>query len=170
MFAEPTLVSFTGGIFLCGAHIRIVAPPSGVAHGVFLANNEFVGGYCNMGAATVEAQGTFTSVSDVSVSGALADELYRVRGTTATLVVASGPTPTSTFSANFSSLLLFDTAAAPILSVAYSLTLDSGVALVAHAARPAQGAVVVIEVASTVTGSVTVTVDQSARSGSGARV
>jgi len=168
VFTSPTLVSFVGGIFLCGAHIRIVAPPSGEAHGVYLANNEFVGGYCNMGNPTVEAQGAFTSVSDVSVSGALFDEKYRGRSTTATLVVASGPTPTTSFAANFTDLLLFDAAAAPIASVTYSLTLDSGVALVAHAARPAQGAVVTIDVAAPVTGSVTISVDQSKRSGSGA--
>jgi len=166
VLTQPTLVSFTGGIFLCGARIRLVAPPSGVAHGVYLANNEYVGAYCHMGAPTVEAQGAFTSVSDVSVSGALADEQYRVRGTTATLVVSSGPTPTTSFTANFTDALLFDTAVVPIRSVTYSLTLDNGTALAAHAARPAKGAVVTIDVAGRVTGSVTITVDQSVRSGS----
>ena len=161
VFSSPSLVSFTGGIFLCGAHVRQLAPPSGVAHGVYLANNEFVGDYCGMGNPAVEAQGVFTSVSDVTVAGTLVDDRYSVRGPAATLVVRSA-TPTTTFTANFSGRLLFDTARVPIASVSYSLTIESGSALAAHAARPAEGDVVVIEVESPVVGSVTVTVDQNA--------
>ena len=168
VIAEPTLVSFTGGIFLCGAHIRLLAPPSGIAHGIYIANNEFVGAYCKMGAPAVEAQGVFSAASDVTVVGTLADAMYQTRSTAATMVVASGPTPTTTFAANFTGRLLFDTRDVPIASVTYSVVLDSGVALVAHAARPPQGAVVTVEVATPVTGSVTISVDQSTRDGPGA--
>lgn len=165
VFADPTLVSFTGGIFLCGAHVRLVAPASGAAHGVFLSNNEFIGGYCKMGNPAVEAQGSFSSASDVTILGTLADELYQARSTSATLI-AKSVTPTTTFSADFSKLLLFDPAAVPIASVSYSLTLDASVrGVTAHAARPPVGGIVTIETADAVTGSVSITVDQSTRGG-----
>ena len=112
----------------------------------------------------MQADGQFTGAADVTVVGTMAEPQIGVRGTVATAVV-SAAAPTTTFTANFTSKLLFDVALVPIRSVSYSVTLDSGVALAAHAARPPVGGVVTVELAAPVTGSVVITVDQSSRRG-----
>jgi len=162
VLTNPVQVFFTGGIFLCGARIRLVAPPNGVADGLYLTGNEFVGSYCHFtNYSAVEADGAFTRALDVSVAGTLAESVVGVRSTTATLVAASA-TPATLFSADFSRALLFDPAKVPIRTVHFSLTADGG-GVVAAVARPPQGGVVTVETAAPVVGSVVITVDQSER-------
>ena len=162
VFTEPTRVTFSDGIFLCGARIRLVAPPSGVADGISISANEFIGGYCHFSNySAVEVDGAFSCALDVSVSGTLAEPGVRVRSPTATAVVAS-VTPTTLFTADFTAALLFDPAAVPITTVRVSLTADGG-GVVAAVARPPVGGVVTVETAAPVVGSVVISVDQSAR-------
>ena len=162
----PTRISFTGGFFLCGARIVIQAPADGVVDGVYIAANEFIGEYCHFGGyGAVESSGAFASVSDVTVAGTLAEPGIFVRGPQATLT-AHATAPTASFEFNFTNRLLFDTAAVPIQSISASVVLDApGQAPVAVAARRAVGAVVRVDVAEPITGSVTVVVDQSERRG-----
>ena len=163
VFAEPTQVTFTNGIFLCGARVRLLAPPSGAATGVYIAANVYVASYCGFhNYSTVEADGAFTSATDVTVVGGLAEPQVRTRSTSATLTVASAA-PTTRFTADFSGALLFDPLRVPIAAVAFSLTLAEGYPPVAAVARKAVGGVVTVETAAPVVGSVLITVDQSAR-------
>eukprot|EP01052_Picozoa_sp_SAG31_P038078 SAG31_NODE_5019_length_2799_cov_2.490000_3_plen_106_part_00 len=94
--------------------------------------------------------------------GTLAQPGIGTRSTVATLGVTS-TTPTTNFTANFSALLLFDVSVVPIQSVTYSLTLERECSLATHAARPAEGPMVTIELSSPGTGTVWITVDQSKR-------
>lgn len=163
VFTLPQGVSFIGGFFLCGARIRLVAPADGAASNVYIADNVLISSYCHFsGYSAVQADGVFSSAEEVTVVGTLAEAQIGVRSTAATAVVASA-TPTQRFTANFTDSLLFDVRDVPIRSVSYSVQLDDGVALVAHASRPPVGGVVTVELAAPVTGSVTVTVDQSRR-------
>jgi hypothetical protein len=76
--------------------------------------------------------------------------------------------PTSSFLLNFSHALLFDPLSVPIQSVVATLSLDSlAQAPVAVVARTPEGALVRVDTAAPVTGTVTVTVDQSRRSSPG---
>ena len=76
--------------------------------------------------------------------------------------------PTSSFLLNFSHALLFDPLSVPIQSVGATLSLDSlAQAPVAVVARTPEGALVRVDAAAPVTGTVTVTVDQSRRSSPG---
>jgi hypothetical protein len=166
VFMNPTQITFTGGFFLCGARIRLVAPADGVADGVYIAGNQLVGAYCHFsGYPAVQADGNFSSVADVSVVGTLADSGILVRGPTATLTQYAS-SPTSSFLFNFTERLLFDTAGASIVTIEVSLVLDTpGQAPVPFVARKADGALVRVDVAAPVTGAVTVVVDQSRRRG-----
>jgi hypothetical protein len=166
VFTVPTQISFSGGFFLCGARVRLVAPADGVASGVYIAGNEFVGAYCHFdGYGAVQADGNFTSATDVSVVGTLADSGIFVRGPTATLTQYASA-PTSSFLFNFTDKLLFDTASVPIATITASLVLDAPAqAPVAVVARKAEGALVRVDVAAPVTGALTVVVDQSRRRG-----
>ena len=166
VFTFPTQITFTGGFFLCGARIRLVAPADGVADGIYIAGNQFIGAYCHFsGYGAVQADGNFTSVADVSVVGTLADSGIIVRGPTATLTQYAS-SPTSSFLFNFTDRLLFDTTGAPIFTVSTSLVLDTpGQAPVPFVARKADGALVRVDVAEPITGAVTVVVDQSRRRG-----
>jgi hypothetical protein len=166
VFTAPSRVSFTGGFFLCGARIRLVAPPDGVADGVYIAANQYIGAYCHFGGySAVQADGDFSSVTDVSVVGTLAESGINVRGPTATLTQFAS-SPTSSFLFNFSNALLFDAAGVPITSITTSLVLDTpGQAPVPIVARKAEGALVRVDVAEAITGAVTVVVDQSKRRG-----
>ena len=163
----PTRISFTGGFFLCGARIVIAAPADGVVDGVYIAGNEFIGSYCHFsGYGAVETNGTFTSVSDVTVVGTLAEAEIAVRGPQATLTQHAAATPAKSFIFDFTDKLLFNVTEAPILSISASLVLDvPGQAPVAVAARRAVGGVVTVDLAEAVLGSVTVVVDQSHRRG-----
>ena len=113
----------------------------------------------------VQADGDFSSVTDVSVVGTLAESGINVRGPTATLTQFAS-SPTSSFLFNFSNALLFDAAGVPITSITTSLVLDTpGQAPVPIVARKAEGALVRVDVAEAITGAVTVVVDQSKRRG-----
>jgi len=162
----PSQITFTGGFFLCGARIRLVAPATGALDGVYIAGNQFIGAYCNFrwyGA--VQADGNFTSVIDATVEGTLAEPDIEVRGPRAVRTqLAAAPASSWTF--NFTNALLFDTAAVPIQTIVVSLVLDDAAqAPVAVVAHKAVGAIVRVEAAAAVAGSVTVTVDQSQRRG-----
>ncbi len=73
---------------------------------------------------------------------------------------SSSSTPTTTFQANFTDLLLFDTASVPIQTVTYSVMFDEGV-FARHSARRhvmnGSSAIVIVETDTPVTGSVTIT-------------
>ena len=165
VFAAPTMVSFTGGFFLCGARIRFTAPASGVAANVYIADNEFISNYCEQYAKdydAVEVDGAWTSVSDFTMAGTHAEPQIGVRSTVATLAVSSAE-PVATYTANLTSLLLFDVAAIPVKSVAVSVTLAAGAAPSAYAALPAVGGVVTVVFDKPTAATVVVTADQSAR-------
>lgn len=164
VITAPTLVSVTNGFFLCGGRIVVQAPSDGVVQGLYFAGNEFVP--CSFsGYSSVEANGTFTSVSDVTITGTMAqNSQLGVKNTVVTRTVAAVDTPVSSFYANFTGALLFDTSHVPIQTVTVSLLLDPPTQQpVAVVARAPQGGVVRIDVGGSVTGSVTVTVDQSKR-------
>ena len=163
-FTNPTSISFVGGFFLCGARIRLVAQEGGGrAVNIYIADNQFISDYCGFkDYDAVQADGHFTGAADVTVVGTLAQPQIGVRSTTATAVVTA-TTPTALFTANFTSALLFSPALVPIQSITYSVTLADGQAIVAHAARPANGGIVTVELATPVKGSVSITVDQSTR-------
>ena len=162
VIAFPTRVVFTDGIFLCGARIRIEATQTGIADGLFISGNEFISEYCHFsGFSSVQADGAFTSVRDVTVEGTLAEPSVNVRSTKAALVAASA-TPATLFTADFSQFLLFNVTTVPIRVVSFSLTVDSG-GVVAAVARTPVGGLVTVETASPVVGSVVISVDQSTR-------
>jgi hypothetical protein len=165
VFASPTMISFTGGFFLCGARIRFTAPASGAAANVYLADNEFISNYCEQYAKdydAVEVDGAWTSVSDFTMAGTHAEPQIGVRSTVATLAVSSA-TPVATYTANLTSLLLFDVAAIPIKSIAVAVTLAAGATPSAYAALPAVGGVVTVVFDKPTAATVVITADQSAR-------
>jgi hypothetical protein len=114
----------------------------------------------------VEAVGLWGGqITDVTVQGILAEPGVGVTSTVMTTTVSSA-TPTKKFTANFTSLLLFDVSRVPIQTVTYALVLADGATPVpAHAVRPIEGGIVTVETSSPVAGSVTITVDQSKRRG-----
>ena len=162
----PTMVSIVGGFYLCGGHIQLVAPASGRAERLFIQDNQLINDYCLQFSNydVVETKGHFTYAGDVTVAGSLAEATIGVKSTIATATVSSA-VPTANFTIDFSSMLLFDVLSVPIVNVWYSLTVDGVQLPPAHAARPAVGGEVTIAVADKVTGSVTITVDQSHRHG-----
>jgi hypothetical protein len=166
VFTAPTRVTFTGGFFLCGARIRLVAPADGALDGVFISGNQFIGDYCNFrGYGAVEADGVFTSVLDATVEGTLAEADIAVRGPRAMLTQRAAA-PASSWVFNFTDLLLFDAAAVPIQAITGALVVDDAAqAPVAVVAHKAEGGIVRVEAAAAVAGSVTVSVDQSRRRG-----
>ena len=138
---------------------------------MYLAGNEFTASYCHFtGYSGVQADGNFSRVTDVTIQGTLTEPASGIgaRNTRATLS-ATALVPTSSFLLNFSNALLFDPLAVPIQSVVATLSLDSlAQAPVAVVARTPEGALVRVDTAAPVTGTVTVTVDQSRRSSAGA--
>jgi hypothetical protein len=164
VITAPALVSVTNGFFLCGGRIVVEAPSSGVVQGLYFSGNEYVPCQFN-GYSSVETNGTFSSVSDVTITGTMAQSTaVGVKNTVVTRTVAAVDTPVTSFFANFSGALLFETATVPIQTVTVSLLLDPpSQAPVAVVARAPQGDVVQIDVGGSVTGRVTVTVDQSKR-------
>lgn len=163
VFAQPTMVSFTGGFFLCGARMRFIG--GGKADNVYLADNELIADYCGFsGYDAVEVDGSnWTSVADFTVVATHAQPMIGVRNTAVTLAVTSA-VPTTTYSANFTAHLLFDVAAVPIRAVTYSVQLaDASVPVMSHAALPALGGLVTIELATPAAATVVISVDQSLR-------
>ena len=159
---HPTQITFTGGYFLCGGRIRIVAPADGVVDGLYLAGNQFVGSYCHFaGYSGVQADGVFRSVTGVTILGTMPEPGIHALNTRATLS-ATAVAPTASFFLNFSGLLLFDPADIPIQTVVATITLDTlAQAPCALVSRTPVGALVQVDAAAPVTGTVTVTVDQS---------
>lgn len=142
-----------------------MAPSTGIADNVFISNNQYIADYCGFsGYAAVEAIGQFVSVTDVSVSGTLAQPMIRVASTTATKIVTS-KVPTTSFVANFTGALLFDVNTVPIVSVTYSVSWDTPY-FARHSARAPVGGLVTIETDTPVTGAVVIEVDQAQRRGS----
>jgi hypothetical protein len=151
--------------FLCGGHV-VFAPQSNTdaVAGVSFVANEFwcLGQKQNQTITYNTSNGSYSNVADFTVTGTVAEAGFQIRSPTATRVVTSAQ-PTTSFTIDFSDVLAFDTATAPIQSVQYSITLPSGV-FARHAARPANGASVTVETDTPVTGSVSITVDQSKHS------
>ncbi len=163
MTQYPTGITFTGGFFLCGGRVRIVAPPDGVAAGLYFAGNQFIGDYCHFsGYSAFQADGAFTAVRDLSIVGTMAQPGIQARNSRATQSLTAS-TPTSTFLFNLTDLLLFDAASIPLRAISASLVTDTDTQQpVALVARSPQGGIVRVDAAAPVTGTVTVTVDQSA--------
>ena len=158
----PQVISVTGTFLLCGARILLVAPASGVAQGVYIANTQLIG--CSFPKYNVvETRGTFTSVLDVTVRDTLAQPGFTAKGTTATIVAESKDLVVS-FTADFTDMLLFNVSTVPIQTITYSPIID-GETYVAHAARAPVGGVVTIETYAPITGKMVITVDQSTRTG-----
>ena len=163
VFTQASMVSFTGGFFLCGARIRFVG--GGPAANVYISDNELIADYCGFsGYAAVEVDGqNWTSVADFTVTATHAQSMIRVPNTAVTLAVTS-VTPVKSYTANFTSHLLFDVVAVPIRSVTYSVQLaDAAAPVVAHAALPAAGGLVTVELAAPAAATVWISVDQSER-------
>ena len=94
--------------------------------------------------------------------GTIAEPGIQTRNSRATLSVTAS-TPTATFLFNFTDLLLFDAASIPLRTITASLVTDTDAQQpVALVARSPQGGMVTVDAAAPVTGTVTVTVDQSA--------
>ncbi len=148
-----------------------MAPADGVAAGVYLAGNQYIGSYCHFSDYSgVQADGNFTRATDITILGTLAEPASGIgaRNSRATLS-ATATVPTSSFFLNFSDALLFDPLQVPIQRVVATLEMDTlAQAPVAVVARTPQGAIVRVDAAAPVTGTVTVTVDQSRRSSAGA--
>ena len=96
------------------------------------------------------------------MAGTHAQPQIGVRSTVATAAVTSDQ-PLARYSANLTSLLLFDVAAIPIKRVSVSVTLAAGAAPAAYAALPAEGGVVTVVFDQPTAATVVITADQSAR-------
>ena len=146
---------------LCGARIVVVAPPTAAVSSLFVSGAQYIGAYCHMeGYPTVEVNGTVLHATDVTVVGALVDAGIRPVSTRATLSATSA-VPTSAFTLNFTSSLVFDPDAVPLTVTAIGAVFDGPPPRYA-ALRPAAG-VVTVALDAPASGTVTVTVDQSAR-------
>jgi hypothetical protein len=163
-------VTVTDSFFLCGGRIQLLNTDptrSSDADGILIDGAQFIVSYCHFsGFNAVEAVGLWGGqITDVTVQGILAEPGVGVTSTVMTTTVSSA-TPTKKFTANFTSLLLFDVSRVPIQTVTYALVLADGATPVpAHAVRPIEGGIVTVETSSPVAGSVTITVDQSKRRG-----
>jgi hypothetical protein len=165
---DPQLTTVVDSFFLCGGRIVLKAAAKGTAHGFYASGNAFNNDYCpSTGTQTVVANETaaaFTAVRDVTVAGSMLFGSVTPAGVTASQTLTSA-TPLTSWEFDFTDALVFNPANIPIASVSYSVTLDAGQPLVSHAARKhPSNAKVVVETSQAVTGSVTVTVDQSTRS------
>ena len=164
---DPSMFSVTDSFFLCGGRLVLKAGAAGSAAGVYAVGNQFHNSYCahtgDQSIVTDVSERPFTGVTDVTIAGNMvsAPTITNV-GVRVTRTV-SPDHPTNQFTVDFTGVLLFDVSDVPIRTIEYSLTVH-GQPLVPHAARPAKGAVVTIETTQPVSGTVTVTVDQSLRS------
>jgi hypothetical protein len=164
---DPQLTTVVDSFFLCGARLVLKAATKGTAHGFYGAGNSFNNDYCpSTGTQSVvadESAAAFTAVCDVTTTGTLTFGTVVPTAVTASQTLTSA-TPLTSWEFDFTDALVFNPANIPLASVSYSLTLDAGQPLVSHAARKPVGGKVKIETSQAVTGSVTVTVDQSTRS------
>lgn len=167
---NPQLITVTGAFFLCGG--RVVLAAEGVnapVSGVTITANQF-SGTCGHDSGNYSqvvldlSNGTFTAPVDVTVRDNIGAGGWQWVGSRVSQTITTA-VPTTTFVANFSQQLLFPTATAPIRSIEYSLTV-AGSGFATAVARPAgSSAVVTVDTDAAVTGSVTITVDQSVRNG-----
>jgi len=149
--------------FLCGGHV-VFHPTSNNQEfrGVTLLGNEFecVGQGQNNTIEVNTTSGSFGQITDFTVVGTTAQDGFTIRSPSVTKVVTIN-NPTTSWTVDFSDALAFDTSIAPIVSVQYSFTLPSGT-FTQHAARPSgNSAVVTVETSTPVSGTLTITVDQS---------
>ena len=167
IFYNPNMITAEGGFFLCGGHVILVASGANAeVNGVSIFANQY-GGTCGKASElTVEidvSNGTFATPVDVTVRDAAVQGPWVVTSTTATRSISS-TTPISTWTVDFTAALLFNTSSAPIVSIAYSFTLDAGQFAASAARKPPRGSgAVTVETDKAVSGTLTVTVDQSAR-------
>jgi hypothetical protein len=130
--------------------------------GVYIAGNE----WWNPGPDTIivnDSAVAITDVTDVTIDGNLAGyKATTLRSVTATKTVVA-TTPTSTFTVDFSDVLLFDTSKVPIQSVQFSL-MTNWTPIPSAVARIPTNSTVTIETNVAISGTVIITVDQSQRS------
>lgn len=149
--------------FLCGGHI-VFHPTSANQEfrGIALLGNEYncVDQNENNTIEVNVTDGSFGTINDFTVVGTVMENGFTSRSPTASKVITNTQ-PTTTWTVDFSDSLAFDTNIAPIVSVQYSFTLPSGI-FTQHAARPTgNGAVVTVETSTPVSGTLSITVDQS---------
>ena len=161
---NPTLITLEDGFYLCGGRIVLAATGANApAVGVTIAGNQFSGTCGRAHAATVvtdTSNGTFAAPLDVSVRDAAVEGAWIATGTTVTRSLTARFT--TRWVIDFSPWLLFNTATAPIRTISYSFVLDGG-QFARSAARAPVGGVVTVETDASVSGTLTVTVDQSLR-------
>lgn len=169
MFYNPNLITISSGFYLCGGHIILVATGANAPMtGVTISQNQFAGTCGRTTEQTVQidqSNGTFATPVDVTIRDNMVSGPWVSTGTEVTRTIVA-TTPTSTWTVDFSPLLLFNTTNAPIKTVKYSFMLDDGQFASSSARKPVNDGLghVVVETDAPVTGSLTVTVDQSARS------
>ena len=106
----------------------------------------------------------FTSVTDVTVTGnAVGGQAGMVPTSTVATKTITSTTPMTSWVVDFKYMLVFDTAQVPIRSIVHSFMLGQAQFAMSSARDPGNGTVVVVETSAPVTGSLTITVDQSQR-------
>lgn len=169
VITSPQLTTVVDGFFLGGGRLRIAPKAANTAiDGLYVSGNQWMN-YGGSAYDTVVVDGsyggTIGSVRDATIVGSMVPQgtPIHVKSTVATQSVTLS-SPSTQWSFNFTGALAFDTSVAPIQRVSYSVMLD-GDAFARHTARKPLGGVVVVETDVPVTGTMTVTVDQSIRSG-----
>jgi len=150
----PEHLSIEQSFFLCGGNIVLVATPQHhTIQGLNIVGNQWDG--CkNETIILDETQAKFTDVYDTVINDNMMNPntlVLRSTQATASLTLEQA----TQWAFNFTNRLLFPN----ILSVQYSIELNSGFAR--HASRSPKGRTVVVETDVPVSGTVTVTVDQS---------
>lgn len=168
---NPDLITLEGGFYLCGGQIILAATgANALVRSTVIAANQF-SGTCNKPAwPTVrvdESNATFSAPVDVTVRDSMADGTWLVTATALTRSLTL-TVPTTNWTIDFTAALLFNASRAPIRTIQHWFTLDEGqFALSSARSPPANGpnaAVVTVQTDRPVTGTLTVTVDQSQRS------
>jgi hypothetical protein len=166
------VTTVTNGFFLGGAQIVFKPHPNAYpVRGVYIAANQFAG--IGDGQATVVAlppapgYPSYAALDDVTIVGALVDNPNAVvTSTVASQTVRGQAGP---WTVDFSAQLVFDAGSAStgIQTISVSAVSDTGVPLAVFT-RPANGSRVTVEPLpeyAGIVGTVTITVDQSARTG-----
>jgi len=150
----PEHLSIEDSFFLCGGNIVLQSTTQHrTIRGLNIIGNQW-DGCSNDTIVLEESGGTFTEISDTVINNNMMNpNTMVIRSTQATARLTLTQATKWTF--DFTKRLLFP----DIKSVQYSIELDSGFAR--HASRPPKGRVVVVETDTPVSGTVTVTVDQS---------
>lgn len=163
IFQDTEGQSFVSGFFLNGGHI-VFQPQSNnqTFSGVYIAGNTFMhAGNGNDLTITVDSSsGSFGPIVDFEVVGS-ASNSYTYRSPQATQQVWSAQ-PITKWVADFTDWLVFDTKLSPIQSIRYSFVLNGTSVFPRVVAQPADGGVVTVLTDISVSGTMTITVDQSA--------